>query len=131
MSITLSAGGTTVALDPDLLWSDEHSWHPVEQSVERSITGAQIISVATRIGGRPVTLQPEDDSSAWMHYSDLAQLKAWAVQPGLVMQLTLRGEARDVLFRHQDTALEAIAVVHYSDVLDADWYRLTLRFLEI
>ncbi|MBH2008091.1 MAG: hypothetical protein I8H71_00420 [Xanthomonadaceae bacterium] len=130
MTITLSAGATTVALDPDLLWADENNWHPVEQSIERSVTGAQIISVATRIGGRPITLQPEDDGSAWMTAADVAQLKAWAAIAGQQMQLTLRGTARTVIFRHPD-ALEAMSVVHYSDVQDADWYRLTLRFLEI
>jgi len=130
MTMTLTAGATSVALDADLLWTDEHSWHPVEQSVERSITGAQIISVATRIGGRPITLQPEDDGSAWMTAVDVAQLKAWAAIAGQQLQLTLRGITRTVLFRHPD-ALEAVPVVHYSDVQDADWYRLTLRFLEI
>lgn len=130
MTITLSAGATTVALDADLLWADENSWHPVEQSVERGITGAQIISVATRIGGRPITLQPEDDGSAWMALPDVDQLKAWAAIAGQQMTLTLRGTARAVIFRHPD-AMEAVPVVHYRDVQDADWYRLTLRFLEI
>lgn len=131
MSITLAVGATSVALDPDLLWTDENSWHPVEQSVERTITGAQIISVAARLGGRPITLQPEDDSSAWMTAAEVAQLKAWAATAGQEMQLTLRGVARAVIFRHQDTPLEAVPVVHYSDVQGADWYRVTLRFMEI
>lgn len=65
MSITLSDGATTLALHPDLYWSDEHNWFPVEQTVQRTITGALIVSVATRLAGRPVTLQPEDDRSAW------------------------------------------------------------------
>ena len=64
MSITLSDGTTTLALHPDLYWSDEHNWFPVEQTAQRTITGALIVSVATRLAGRPVTLQPEDDRSA-------------------------------------------------------------------
>ncbi|MDB5777914.1 MAG: putative transrane protein [Polaromonas sp.] len=130
MTITLSAGGTTVALDADLLWADENNWHPVEQSIERSVTGAQIISIGTRIGGRFITLQPEDDGSAWMTLLDVAQLKAWAAIAGQQMQLTLRGVTRTVIFRHPEP-MEAAPVVHYSDVQDSDWYRLTLRFLEI
>lgn len=130
MSITLSASGTTVTLDPDLLWVDENSWHPVEQTVVRSVTGAQIISVATRQGGRYITLQPEDDGSAWMPLSVVLQLKAWAAVAGQVMTLTIRGTVRSVIFRHPD-ALEAVPVVHYSDTQEADWYRVTLRFLEI
>jgi hypothetical protein len=130
MSITLFASGTTVTLDPDLLWLDENSWHPVEQTVVRSVTGAQIISVATRQGGRYITLQPEDEGSAWMPLSAVLQLKAWAAVAGQVMTLTIRGTVRSVIFRHPD-ALEAVPVVHYSDTQEADWYRVTLRFLEI
>lgn len=130
MSITLTVGAITLALDPDLLWADENSWHPVEQSIERSITGAQIISVGTRIGGRLITLQPEDEGSAWMLLTEVAQLKAWAAIAGQEMQLTLRGVTRTVIFRHPDP-MEAVPVVHYSDVQGGDWYRLTLRFLEI
>ena len=130
MTITLSAGGTTVALDADLLWADENSWHPVEQTIERSVTGAQIISVGTRIGGRNITLQPEDDGSAWMTLATVTQLKVWAAIAGQQMQLTLRGVTRTVIFRHPEP-MEAVPVVHYSDIQDADWYRLTLRFLEI
>ena len=130
MTITLSAGATTVALDPDLLWADENNWHPVEQSIERSVTGAQIISTATRIGGRFITLQPEDDASAWMTLADIAQLKTWAAIAGQQMQLTLRSETRTVMFRHPEP-MQATPVVHYRDVQDSDWYRLTLRFLEI
>lgn len=130
MSITLSVGAISVALDADLLWADENTWHPVEQSIERSVTGAQIISIGTRIGGRPVTLQPEDDGSAWMTLTQVNQLKTWAGIAGQQMQLTLRGTTRTVIFRHPEP-MEAVPVVHYRDVQDVDWYRLNLRFLEI
>lgn len=130
MTITLSVGATSLALDPDLLWADENNWHPVEQAVERSLTGALLIDVGRRTGGRFITLQPEDDGSAWMTRDDVEQLKAWAAIAGQEMQLTLRGETRTVLFRHPEP-MEAVPVVHYRDVQNSDWYRLTLRFLEI
>lgn len=130
MTITLTAGATSIELNPDLMWTDEHSWHPVEQSVVRSITGAQIVSVAQRVGGRPITLKPEEDSSAWMTHDDLAKLKAWAAIAGQEMQLTLRGVARTVIFSHPEP-VDAVPVVHYSDVEGGDWYRITLKFLEI
>lgn len=131
MAITLTDGIDTVLLDADLYWPDENSWHPVEQTVQRSITGALLVSVSARVKGRPITLQPEDESSAWMLHSDLAMLKAWAAIPGQILSLQLRGVYYDVMFRHQDTALEAVPVVHYSDVSDGDYYRITLRFLEV
>lgn len=131
MAITLTVGALSLALDPDLLWADENDWYPVEQSIDRSTTGALIISIGTRLAGRPITLKPEDDSSAWMLASDLAQLRAWASTPGLELQLALRGETRTVIFRHHETPVEGLPVVHYRDVAPADWYRLTFRFMEI
>ena len=61
MSLTLADSGTTLTLNPDLYWSDENAWHPVQQAVERTITGAQVIQVAGMTKGRPITLEPIDD----------------------------------------------------------------------
>ena len=132
MSITLVDGATTITLNPDLIWNDENDWHPVEQTTERSVTGALIVQVSTRIKGRPITLQPEDESSGWMLRSVVESLRNLAAVPGKVMTLTIRGIARQVMFRHQDgAALEASPVVHYSDVDAGDYYRVTLRFMEV
>ncbi len=128
-----SASATvTLTLHPDLYWSDENSWVPVEQSVERTITGALIVSAAERIGGRNITLQPDDDSSAWMPQSTVEQLRNWAAVPGKELTLTLRGTDRTVIFRHHDgDALVATPVVHYNDVDSGDFYRCTLRLMEL
>lgn len=131
MSITLSDGVTTVNLSPDLYWSDENNWHAVEQSVARTITGALDVQVAGRIAGRPITLEPEDDSSAWMPFSVVDTLRNWASVPGKELTLTLRGETYDVMFRHQDGGLEARPVAHYRDVQASDPYRCIIRLMEI
>lgn len=131
MSITLKNGATTIALPSDLRWTDEYEWQAVAQSVERSITGALIVQAAAKQGGRPITLTPDDERSGWIPRSDLEQLRAWAAVAGLVLELTLRGETRSVIFRHQDTAIEARALVHFEDVTDADHYLATFRFMEL
>lgn len=130
MSITLAYSGTTLTLDPDLYWPDEHSWQPVEQTMQRTVTGAIVVSIGERLAGRPITLQP-DENCAWMPKSLLDQLKAWAAVPGREMTLTLRGVAYQVMFRHQDGAIEATPIVQYNDVDAADWYLITLRFMEV
>ena len=66
MSITLSDGTTTLVLDPDLYWEDEFAWAAVEQSMTRGLTGRPIIQAALRHYGRPITLRPFDERSAWM-----------------------------------------------------------------
>lgn len=129
--ITLSDGTTTLELNPDLRWSDEDNWHPVAQSVVRTLTGNLDIQVAAMQAGRPVTLEPEDDSSAWMPSSSVAQLRNWAAVPGQQLLLTLRDVSRTVLFRHQDGGLETRPVVHYRDRVAEDRFLVTIRLMEI
>lgn len=133
MSLTLSDGSTTLTLNPDLYWSDENNWHAVEQAVERTITGALVIQAAARIAGRPITLEPIDDEAAWMTRADVTVLRNWAAAPGKTMTLTLRGEAREVIFRHQDGGFEARPVIQYRDghELPVDFYLCTIRLMEI
>lgn len=130
--ITLSDGTISVELHKDLLWSDEYSWTPVEQTATRGITGVNIVQVQARMGGREITLEPEDDSSAWMTRAVLNQLQAWAAVPGKELTLVLRGAEREVIFRHHGgEAISATPVYHYDVMDDADFYRVTLRFMEI
>ena len=132
--ITLTDGVDSIILHSDYQWIDEHDWHLVEQSVERGLTGALIVQLGTRLAGRPITLQPEDDSASWMRYSTLAVLRAWANLPGKQFSATIRGVARQVIFRHQDGAIGATPVTHHGSdgaPLADDWYRVTLRLMEV
>lgn len=129
--ITLSDGTTTLTLNPDLFWSDELTWNPVQQTDERTVTGALLISSALLIAGRPITLEPEDDSSAWMPRATVEALRNWAAVPGQELTLTLRGQGYAVIFRHQDGGLTARPVAHFNDADGADWYLCTIRLMEI
>lgn len=130
-TITLTDGVVTLDLDPDLYWEDEFTWASVEQSMTRGLTGRPIIQIGTRAGGRPLTLRPFDESSAWMTRADMAQLRIWADEPGQVLTLTIRGTAYQVMFRHQDGPHEAQPVVFYADPDSTDWVLATLRFMTI
>ena len=129
--ITLSDGTLALTLHADHYWSDENNWHPVEQTKAYTLTGALIVMAGERKAGRPITLEPEDDNSAWMPLSIVEQLRNWAAVPGKQMTLTLRGIAHVVLFRHEDGGLEATPVKHQNDVASTDYYRCVLRLLEI
>lgn len=131
--ITLTVAATIVALPDDLYWADEAAWHPVEQAVSRTLTGAQVIQTAQRVSGRPITLEPpQSDTSAWISRADLEQLLAWAALPGQAMVLSLRGINRTVIWRHQDgEVIGARPVMHWTDVMPDDAYTATLKFMEI
>ena len=134
MTITLTNGGTTLSLPPDLIWADELTWSAVAQSTERGIFGTLIVDAMARNGGRPITLQGDGDS-AWIDRGTLRTLGAWAQTPGLRMALDVRGEVFSVVFDHgpeeETRAIAMSAVIDYSDKQDGDYYcSLVLRFIE-
>ena len=134
MTITLTNGGTTLSLPPDLIWADELTWSAVAQSTERGIFGTLIIDAMARNGGRPITLQGDGDS-AWIDRGTLRTLGAWAQTPGLRMALDVRDEIFTMVFDHgpeeETRAIAMSAVIDYSDKQDGDYYcSLVLRFIE-
>ena len=128
--ISLSDGATTLTLPDGLLWADEWTWRAVEQSVTTTLTGALVVEVATRQAGRPITLKSGTDY-AWIIRADLDQLNAWADMPGKELALSIRGVSRPVIFRHQDTAIEAEMILHKSAPAQTDYYQATIRLMEI
>ena len=128
---TLSDGVATLTITDDLAWTDEFAWQPVEQTAERTITGALVVQTALRVAGRPITLAPPDDSSAWLTRALVDQLRAWAAVPAKEMVLVYRGVSRDVIWRHEDGAIDARPIVDFADVESTDYYSATLRFMEI
>lgn len=131
MSTTLSDGTTTVDFSADLLWADEFSWNPVQQSVDRSITGALLIQTGTALAGRPITLAADADNVGWVARADLDALYGLASVAGLELTLNYRGTPHSVIFRHQDGAISASPVVPFNDVDSGDKYRVTLRFMKV
>ena len=131
MAIILSDGVTSIDLPDDLWWADRHSWTPVEQTVATSITGAAIVDIGTRLNGRPITLQG-DEEHAWIYYSIVSQLKAWGDIPGKLLSLTLAGTTYDVVFRHHEKpAIDVYPIVDYNAPDTQDWFYGTLKFMEV
>lgn len=128
--ITLDDETTRLVLPAGLLWPDEFTWRAVEQSVTPTLTGALVVEVATRQAGRPITLKSGADF-AWITRADLDRLNLWADVPGQILTLTLRDRARAVIFRHQDGAIEAEALLHKDQPALTDYYQVTLRLMEI
>ena len=135
MQLKNLATGVALPLPDDLLWADEHAWSPAVAAVSYLITGALLVQSATRQAGRPITLVGPSDM-AWVRRATLNTLHDWAAVPLSAdsgrFELTLAdARAFTVAFRHTDTAIEAEPVLGIPARSDADFYRLTLRFLEI
>jgi hypothetical protein len=135
MELKNLATEAALLLPDDLLWSDEHAWTPAVSSVSYLITGALLVQSATRQAGRPITLVGPADM-AWVPRATLETLRSWVAAPlsdatGRFALTLADGRSFTVAFRHQDTAIEAEPVLGIPARSDADFYRLTLRLMEI
>ena len=127
--------GASLTLPDDLLWSDEHSWSPVASSVSYLITGALLVQSALRQAGRAITLVGAADM-AWVQRGSVNVLRDWAIAPlgenSGRFELTLH-DARvfTVAFRHAETPIEAEPVTGFTARSDFDFYRITLKLMQI
>jgi len=127
--------GDTLTLPDDLLWSDEHSWSPVVASVTYLVTGSLLVQSATRQAGRAITLVGAPDM-AWVTRSVVNVLRDWAALPLDALrgrfELTLF-DARvfTVAFRHGEGAIEAEPVTGFPARNDTDFYRISLKLMQI
>ncbi len=135
MQLKNLATGVALPLPDDLLWTDEHAWTPAVASVSYLVTGALLVQSALRQAGRLITLAGAIDM-AWVTRATVATLHDWAAVPLGVssgrFELTL-ADSRVFLvaFRHGETPVEAEPVAGFPARSDDDFYRLTLRFLEL
>lgn len=126
----LSYAAVAIVMPDDMTWSDEFTWRAVTQTQGYGVTGALLVESALKLTGRPITLAGED-RAGWVGRAALNQLRVAANLAGQVMTLNLRGVNRTVMFDHAAGAIDARPVVDYSDPVDADFYVLTLRFIEV
>ncbi len=130
--ITLTVGSTTQTLPRDLRWTDELDWSGVKQNVDNTITGGIIVESAAILAGRPITLAPVGEDSAWITLETLRAVKAWANIPGQQMTLSFNGTEYNVMFRHQDNdGLTSNPIVFYSDPANTDFFTATFKFMEV
>jgi hypothetical protein len=127
---TLTYAGLVITLPDGLLWPNEFSWSPVDQSVNYTITGAMIVQSSKKLAGQPIVLAG-DVAHTWMLRLYVKTLKQWAEEPGRVMTLNLRGVDRNVIFDHANTPIETADVWDFSDPDDTDFVAITLRFLTV
>lgn len=106
MAITLTYNGTTAHLSDRLDWTNEYDWSPVEQATAYSTTGALLVDVALKLAGQPITLMGTE-TAAWITRALCDTLQAWAALPGIVLTLTVRGVAHQVMFDHAKVGFSA------------------------
>ena len=135
MQLIHFASGEALALPDDLLWADEHAWSPAVATTSYLITGALLVQSATRQAGRPITLVGPADM-AWVTRATVNTLHAWAAIPltdtdGRFELRLADAHAFTVAFRHAEVCVEAEPVLGVPARRDGDFYRLTLRLMQL
>lgn len=127
---SLTLGLDTVPLSDDFAWPDEYSWPKVAIQKTFSVTGALLVETNSRQTGRPITLVG-DDAHAWISRLNLELLRSFLEVPGAEMALVFRGFTFNVMFDHEAGAIEAQPVADFDTPNNADFYFITLRFVEV
>lgn len=119
-----------VELPRGMLWTDEFTWVAVERSVERSITGAQVVDQAAKVAGRPITLQGVRDQG-WIRRATLLAVQALADVPGATYTLKLAdGREFEVMFAPENP-MEAEPISRPEMPASTHPYVATLRLLTV
>lgn len=123
---------TTITLPTDLDWSNEFEWNQVEQSQDRTLSGAVIIQEGLKTYGRDIDLIGGQDG-AWVSRATVQALRLLEAEIGKVMLLTLPDNStHHVQFnRTKGPAIEARQVMRLANPGDDHWYTLTLRLITV
>ncbi len=121
-----------IELPDDLLWVNEFDWNPVEQNIERSLSGALLVQEQGKQKGRPITLSGSNDAG-WVSRSTVVSLLAMAQTANKVMQLSLPGQRQfNVIFdRDNGSPIEAQQIIPFAYPQQNYLYSLTLRLMTV
>lgn len=122
----------TVTLPDSLQWINEFEYNQIEQTQERTLSGAMSIQEAAKVHGRPIHLVGGEDGG-WIRRSTAEALRALEAQTGKVMLLTL-SDARtfNVLFdRSQGPAIASQMIMRFAYPGADSWYSCAIRLITV
>jgi len=127
MSIIL---GST-ELNKSMIWTDRTQYSNVVTSVNRTITGRQVIQVNNNYKGRPITLEAISDQG-WLTTAMVDAVQAMADTPGGIFQLQIRAYTFTVMFRHYDApAFTTTSLIGRSYPVSDDVHTGTIKLFTI
>ncbi len=135
MKFIRKATNETVLLENGFLFSDEFNWKPVEQNQEYAVDGTLIVQEGKKKSGRPITLLSKTEKQGWIKRAALSKIQDWSAlqdeQFTLVFEYPHDTRQFNVIFNHADGAIDAEPVKGFPTVSENDYYRATLRFIEV
>lgn len=120
----ITLGGVT--LPADLAWPDRYAWQPVVNATEYSLTGALIIQSATKLAGRPITLQGADNR-AWATRTTVEAVKALQAVAGQTYTLSIESGSYTVMI----LSVEAEPLWDLAPASSGDYCAMTISMIEV
>jgi hypothetical protein len=131
MSTTITDGVTIVNLPDDLLWRDEFTTSQIAQDTKRTLTGAFVIFEGTKLNGRSMSLESDDDSG-WIERVDLLALRALFEQEDTDLDLLYRGVTVTVrVDRANGSGITASPVLDCSNPSTETLYALSIKLITV
>ncbi|WP_299735386.1 hypothetical protein [uncultured Endozoicomonas sp.] len=121
-----------IVLPDDLLWVNEFDWNPVEQNLERTLTGALLVQEGMLSHGRSIVLSGNGEAG-WVSRITVKNLFALSKAANKTMTLTFADNSQvSVIFdRSNGAAVQAQQVLPFAYPKDSEEYLLTLRLLAL
>lgn len=121
----------TITLSPHMLWVDEFEYQDVLQSNNRTLGGRQIVFSQTLVGGRPITLEAQEDQG-WLTRTQVDQVKTLSSVSGASYSLTIGAQNFTVMFRHEEPpAFLARPLVFRVDAPGTDYFTAVIKLFTI
>jgi hypothetical protein len=122
----------TVSLPDSLVWTNEFEHNQVEQTTDRTLSGALSIQTGTKLYGREIRLVG-GDHGGWISRATAIALRALESEAAKVMVLSGLLDAPDmnVVFDRSAPAFESQMIMRYDDPDAATWYSCALRLITV
>ena len=118
-----------IILPEDLVWVDEYAWHPPIASEKRTLSGKLIVQAATRLGGRPITL--DSNGKVWLTKAQVdALLTLNANNPSAYHTLVFHDRTFSVYFKNSENSINATPIYPVSDPDPGFFYFINIKLLE-
>ncbi|MBO9484675.1 hypothetical protein [Salinisphaera sp. G21_0] len=122
----------TITLPDDLLWINEFEWNLVEQTTERSLTGALLVQEGQLTHGRPIVLSG-NGQAGWVSRLTVKNLftLSKAVSKTMTLKLPDNRQFSVIFDRSNGAPIEAQQLMPFAYPDDSNQYLLTLRLLTV
>ncbi|WP_257266043.1 hypothetical protein [Endozoicomonas sp. ONNA2] len=122
----------TITLPDDLLWINEFEWNPVQQTTQRSLTGALLVQEGLLVHGRPIILSGNGEAG-WVSRLTVKSLFALSKAANKTMSLTLADNRQfTVIFdRSNGAPVEAQQLIPFAYPEDSEQYLIIIRLLTV